>query len=226
MSKKNQKQRYEDYWKKYSGTNNFSSYERNLVLKSFFRPNEVFLDLASGDSIVGRYVLKEYSCKTYALDISQEAVSYAKSQGVRGVVGGVEDKLPFKSNFFDTVFWGDNIEHIWHPKFVCCEINRVLKPGGRLILSTPNMGYWRYRVKYFLTGVLPRSEGQVREPWEWEHIRFFNKRTIGTLLNKTKFQVIGFKGSTPIRLEKLLAKMYPSLFSSVMVIEAKKDKLK
>lgn len=49
--------------------------------------------------------------------------------------------LSFLASRFDTVLCTEVLEHIPHPKAVLSEIHRVLRPGGYLILSVPQM-YW------------------------------------------------------------------------------------
>jgi 2-polyprenyl-3-methyl-5-hydroxy-6-metoxy-1,4-benzoquinol methylase len=46
--------------------------------------------------------------------------------------------LPFENNLFDTVVSCETIEHVPNPRLAVDELARVLKPGGRLILTTPN----------------------------------------------------------------------------------------
>lgn len=50
--------------------------------------------------------------------------------------------IPYDDSFFDTVIANDVIEHLANPLAFLCEINRVLKSGGTLILSTPNPYYY------------------------------------------------------------------------------------
>src|SRR6267143_1760416 len=55
------------------------------------------------------------------------------------------DPLPFPDEVFDLVWCTEVIEHVVDPAFTLGEINRVLKPGGRLLLSTPNSAFWAFR---------------------------------------------------------------------------------
>jgi Methylase involved in ubiquinone/menaquinone biosynthesis len=48
------------------------------------------------------------------------------------------DKLPYADNTFDVVFSKSVIEHIEKTEFYMDEMKRVLKPGGQLIISTPD----------------------------------------------------------------------------------------
>lgn len=200
----------------------FAVYERNWVLPKLMKKGEKVLDLASGNSIVGSYWQSHYDADVTALDISEKALSDAKKRGVKTVLGSVEEKLPFKSGSFDTVFWGDNIEHVFSGESILREINRVLKKGGRVILSTPNQSYWRYRLHMFLHGELPKTEGDVNHPWDWEHIRFFSPRIVESLLKFTKFKQMQFIGVSRRRIDKMFMKLSPKLFGMIMVVVAKK----
>ena len=56
-------------------------------------------------------------------------------------------ELPFADNIFDTVVSTEVLEHVPQPLRAVCEMRRVLKPGGCLVLSTPM--YWpRHEVPY------------------------------------------------------------------------------
>jgi len=47
--------------------------------------------------------------------------------------------LPFPDGFFDLVIFTEIIEHLTNPFFALSEIRRVLKPGGWLLITTPNV---------------------------------------------------------------------------------------
>ena len=63
----------------------------------------------------------------------------------------LEEDLPFINNVFDVVFCGEVIEYLHNRKKCLREIHRVLKRGGRLIITEPNKFSFRRRLK-FLTG--------------------------------------------------------------------------
>lgn len=215
--------KYSQSWKgrlKREPLEGFMRYERNWALPSFMRSNEIVLDLASGNSIVGEYWQKNLGANVTAFDISKDAIKDAKSRGVSGIVGSIEERLPFKNNSFDTVFWGDNIEHVLSISSIMKEIHRVLKPGGRLILSTPNQAYWRYRLYMFLQGSLPRTEGEINPEWDWEHIRFFNQKILQNLFKVSGFKESRFVGVSRRRIDKMFLKSLPTLFGMIIIVEA------
>ena len=219
----NSQQQYESQWRhrlKRESKEPFYQYERNWVLPSLFKNKEKVLDLASGNSIVGEFLVKNFDCKVSAIDISSSAIKDAKKRGVEGIVGSVDGKLPFDSNSFDMVFWGDNIEHVMYPKKVLLEIKRVLKKDGRLILSTPNQAYWRYRIYPLIHGFLPKTEGEDNPPWEWGHIRFFNRKVLNNLFLESGFTETKFIGVSRRKPDKYILPKLAELFGMIMVVEA------
>src|SRR5205085_2267256 len=74
-----------------------------------------------------------------ALGTVRLAVAAAASRGKRfsGVVADLE-ALPFRSSAFDGAVCDDTIEHLPRDDIGASELARVLRPGGRLALATPN----------------------------------------------------------------------------------------
>lgn len=212
---------YEKFWSE-RDADEFESYERNAALqKVFSQKSERVLDLGCGDGLVSEYLQKSLNKEVVAADISNLALKRAKNRGLKTVIIDEEKKLPFKDNSFDCVFWGDNVEHLFNPEFTLSEIRRVLKKNGKLILSCPNMGYWRYRLYYLVKGNLPDTEWSGNPPWYWSHIRFFNISILSNFLKTKKFSVSKIVGVNKLFLDKYLANIYPDLFSMILLVEAR-----
>jgi 2-polyprenyl-3-methyl-5-hydroxy-6-metoxy-1,4-benzoquinol methylase len=213
---------YNSYWKEFSKKPESNYYERDEVFSRIFNPGEIVLDLACGDGSSSQKIKHITQKEVYGLDLSETAVRLAKNNGINAVQGSVEQTFPFKKNFFDTIFWGDNIEHILNPSFTITEINRVLKPNGRLVISTPNVGYLRYRLHHMFFGDLADSEYNGKKPWEWTHIRFFSDKIIDQFLSENRYEIIHFYGISRRRIDKIFIQFLPKLFGMIMVVVAKK----
>ena len=99
-------------------------------------------------------VSQSFSPKDYiAADFSTSAVKkgeeYSRQLGFDNIHWKEADiqAIPYPDNNFDTVISCETIEHVPNPELAVRELARVLRPGGRLFLTTPNyfnvFGIWR-----------------------------------------------------------------------------------
>lgn len=130
-------------------------------------------------------------------------------------------KLPFEDEFFDVVAAGEIIEHIYDTDFFLAEIYRTLKPGGKLLISTPNVASLGRRLMLFF-GANPIIELSPNEPASSGHIRYFTFRTLRKLLKKHNFKTISsrsdcinFSRNGKIK-STFLAKLFPALGASIV----------
>lgn len=219
MTNTKTKKYYDRYWEEFSKDNS-SQYFRNTVFPLIFTRKEKILDLACGDGKTSALIQSISGGEVIGADYSTVALSEARKLGVKTKIADVEEKLPFTDGSFDTVFWGDNIEHIFNPQIALGEINRVLRKGGRLVMSTPNSAYWRYRLEYFLTGRIPDTEYNGKNFWDWSHIRLFDLKRLKELLKIEGFVITRYWGLSGRRLDKVFEKYLPKIFGMVFVIEA------
>jgi 2-polyprenyl-3-methyl-5-hydroxy-6-metoxy-1,4-benzoquinol methylase len=103
----------------------------------------------------------------WGIDYSQEALKIAK-ESIRGVERGVAERINFKKmnakkishldKSFDVVFMIDVVEHLYPEelKQALLEIKRVLKPGGKVIIHTPNV--WLIKLINFLAKIFFKWE--------------------------------------------------------------------
>lgn len=219
----NTKKHYEKYWGSKDEREEFLDYERNWAFPALFKKKEKVLDLGCGDGAVAEFLQKELGMDVVGADLSSKALIIAKERGVKVVQLDVQKALPFKNEEFDTVFWGDNVEHLFDPAETLIEIRRILKKKGRLIMSCPNMGYWRYRFYYLLYGKLPDTEWTGNPPWAWSHIRFFNKGILSDFLESGDFKlrrVIGVSRRFP---DRYMFPRFAEIFGMILIVEAVKD---
>jgi len=100
------------------------------------------------------------------------------------LVRGSCDRLPFPDNSFDSVICSEVIEHVPDKPEILGEMSRVLRPGGTLILGTPDYGRWLWWVLEWIYGlVLPGAYAQ-------EHITHFTRRTLSERLVAAGYQIL------------------------------------
>jgi len=107
------------------------------------KDGDKFIDFGCGVGIPGRTIMESRKgCEVWGTDISDDIIEKNKKkdpdiQYFQGYVG-YQDFLP--SDYFNVVFAGEIIEHIDEPNKLFEEAYRVLKKGGKLIISTPREG--------------------------------------------------------------------------------------
>jgi SAM-dependent methyltransferase len=134
------------------------------------------LDVGCGSSrIIG-------SGRMVGLDIVLAKLRYARRYGNPLVHGSIFE-LPFKDSAFDCVICSEVIEHVPADERVFSELERVLAPGGRLILGTPDYDRWRWRAMEWLYGRL--SPGGYAD----EHITHYSRSNLGAYLTARGFTI-------------------------------------
>lgn len=114
--------------------------------------------------------------------------------GVPGVVHDVlEGALPFGDGSFDLVTLYDVIEHLpASPRRLFWEVRRVLRPGGHVALSTPNVANLRARVRLALGRTV---HGPMADWFEGEryfgHVREYTLGEVKYMLERSGFRVVG-----------------------------------
>lgn len=113
---------------------------RYLIMANFASEGDRVLDVGCGDG--GEcFVVKTIRKTTdvFGIDISQTAID--KARRIYGSVGtfklGSATEIPYPDDFFDLVICGEVLEHLEDPEKAIKELLRVVKKGGRLLISTP-----------------------------------------------------------------------------------------
>ena len=122
------------------------------------------LDVGCGaGQVVGR--LTEAGFEAHGVDVSEPNIERARKFSDRCVFYDGEH-LPYEDNHFDGVGALNVLEHVEQPEAFIVELVRVLKPAGRLVISSPNF----YRVFGF-RDYHPRMRGIANKWKNWKHIR-------------------------------------------------------
>lgn len=193
MTIKNQEDLYDNF--------EFGQYDQcrmNKILPFVFEDNKQnyqinLLDIACGESQFYDSLKKHRKNIIYTgLELSQKQVDISNKKGYNVLKHDLNKPLPFDNESFDMVVATEIIEHIFDTDTLLHEINRILVPGGRLILTTPNAASIGNRIR-MLFGNTKTFEYHAREGTSG-HIRYFNKSAIQDSLKHNEFKLIKITG--------------------------------
>lgn len=139
-----------------------------------------------GGLFTQKIVNKSQARDVYGVDISPTAISLATQRIPFGKFAIADaHKLPFKDNFFSTVYCLEMLEHVDDPVKVLSEIKRVLKNGGVAVLLIPTDNKL-FQLIWFLWNL-------VYPVWKHVHVQSFQRKDLEKTLERLKFTNIESK---------------------------------
>ena len=176
---------YEDFWADAPDDPEPWAWERRraLLLREA-RPGERVLDLGCG---AGRFVaaLRDAGAQPVGVEIAEAALERAR----RNVPGAdlrllePDGSLPLEHGSIDLVWCSEVLEHVGDTSGLLLEVRRVLRSGGRLLVTVPFHG----RLQGALIA-LTRFEAHF-DPLG-QHLRFYTRRSLATTLRHAQFAAI------------------------------------
>ncbi|MCA9563889.1 MAG: methyltransferase domain-containing protein, partial [Myxococcales bacterium] len=158
-------------------------------------PGSRTIDVGCGEGVFVEH-MRERSFDAIGLDLNYQSELVKR--------GSVLD-IPFASESFDAALFMDVLEHLKHSDQVpaLSEIRRVLKPGGGLFLTVPNLAHLNSRLRLILRGKLDRTDKALEHLGErpyWENV---------DLIEEAGFEIIQTRGITltlPIVYRRLICR--------------------
>jgi SAM-dependent methyltransferase len=209
--------------------------------------SDSFLDIGCYDGtktlLLAKFVGARRVC---GVDFLLDRLDQARERGIetKAVDLNATTPLPFDGGMFDFVFVGDVIEHVFSPDHLLKEIVRLLRPGGYVILTTPNLASWRNRF-VLLLGWQPlmtevSTRYRVGNPFAPPgipsgHIRVFAPRAMRELPQKYGLHVehlgglvlpgtaVGSIGRISQLIDRLALRVRPTLCDELVVKLRRRD---
>jgi len=123
------------------------------VISDLLLDNSHVLDVGCGDGSLMYFLEKEKNIKVRGLELDLENVQQCINKGLPVIQGNAETELhQFPNKSFDVVVLSQTLQAFYDPEKVLKELLRI---GKAVVVSIPNFGYWKVRVKLLFSGRMP-----------------------------------------------------------------------
>ena len=143
------------------------------------------LDVGAADGLLSRH-LSDAGWRVTGIEADRELAAAGRAFCERMVVADLDRDVPELDTPFDAIVYGDVLEHLVDPLRTVQGLNRCLVPGGRVVISVPNVAHLLIRLSllmgrfdYFDRGILDRT-----------HLRFFTDRSLRRLLGAAGLVIV------------------------------------
>lgn len=144
--------------------------------------NKKLLDIGCTNGDFSESLIKAgFDC--YGLEFLDKAIEESTQKGIKVSRGSFLERFPFRDSTFDIVFAGEVIEHTIRDDKFLEEVYRVLKPGGLLVLTTPNLVSLGNRL-YMFFGKLPRFA------YAEFHYKIYTEKLLSQKIIKAGFKIM------------------------------------
>jgi ubiquinone/menaquinone biosynthesis C-methylase UbiE len=175
---------------------------------ALINPGMKGLDLGCGTGRFAASFRQRFKVIVLGVDSSIKAKSLSQKNLIEVKVSDLNEALPFDKNSQDFIISIEVLEHLVNPDGFLNEIKRILKPGGYLILTTPNLASWYNRVllvlgiQPILTEVSTKSKAfgmgflkqYISNPPPAGHLRIATKNALYDMINYYGFRNIKIFG--------------------------------
>jgi 2-polyprenyl-3-methyl-5-hydroxy-6-metoxy-1,4-benzoquinol methylase len=139
--------------------------------------SRTFLDIGCATGMLIES-MKQEGWQVRGVDVCRESAEYGREHRGVDIFPGTLEEAHFPDASFSAIHFSHLIEHVPDPRGFLAEVRRVLKPGGFVIITTPNVDGFQARL--------------FKQAWRSaiaDHLVLFSARTLSRLIHESGFDV-------------------------------------
>lgn len=141
-----------------------------LLVASMIQSGARVLDVGCGDGELLRLLVEERNVDGRGIELSREGVNESVAKGLAVIQGDADtDLADYPDDGFDYVILSQTIQATRQPREV---LENMLRIGRRVVVSFPNFGHWKIRLKILLDGQMPQTDNLPYAWYESPNIHF------------------------------------------------------
>lgn len=183
------------------------------------------LEIGCGTGATGALALAGGRCQRYVgIELFESAAHKARQVLSEVVVGDVEAlDLPWPAASFDALILSEVLEHLIEPGRLLRRLAPLIRPGGIVLASSPNISHWRV-IRELVRGRFELADSGV---FDRTHMRWFTPASFAKMFSGAGFYVVDVRPVTPFAprtrlLSRAIGGRIDHLFMAQICLEARK----
>lgn len=153
-----------------------------LVVAQMVEHGARVLDVGCGDGELLRLLAETKDVDGRGIEISREGVNQCVAKGLAVIQGDADtDLADYPDDAFDYVILSQTLQATWQPRQV---LEHMLRIGHTAIVSFPNFGHWKIRLKLLFLGRMPRTDMLPHSWYDTPNIHFCTIRDFRQLCDE------------------------------------------
>jgi len=141
-----------------------------LVVADMVEPGSRVLDVGCGDGELLRLLTDSRGVDGRGIELSREGVNECVAKGLAVIQGDADtDLADYPDDAFDYVVLSQTLQATRKPRIV---LEHMLRIGRHAIVSFPNFGHWKIRLKLLVEGQMPQTDNLPYAWWDSPNIHF------------------------------------------------------
>lgn len=161
----------------------------HMLLLDEVKNGSKVLDIGCAGGYLGEYLINEKKCEVWGIEPNNQDAGIAKTKNYKIVISKkIEEAIndsEFLDQSFDFILLADVLEHLSKPEELLSEIKKNLKPGGKILISLPNVAHYSARINLLL-GVWDMKDAGIMDK---THLHFYTLKTAKDLIKNADLNI-------------------------------------